>query len=105
MESPDDVTGPVNIGNPSEFSILALAQMTIEMTGSKSRIVHRPLPQDDPRQRQPDITRAREQLAWAPRTPLKDGLERTISYFEQLLAETSPAPPLAMVGGPGERAP
>jgi UDP-glucuronate decarboxylase len=87
MESPENVTGPLNIGNPEEFSIRALAELTIELTGSRSRIVHQPLPQDDPRQRQPDITRARELLAWAPRTPLKEGLIHTIDYFERLLAE------------------
>jgi UDP-glucuronate decarboxylase len=95
MESADDVTGPINIGNPNEFSILELAKMTIDLTGSKSRVVHRPLPQDDPRQRQPDISRARKHLSWAPQTPLKDGLVRTIVYFEQLLSEHTAATALA----------
>jgi UDP-glucuronate decarboxylase len=87
MATTDQVTGPVNIGNPTEFSILELATQIIEMIGSGSRIVHRPLPEDDPRQRQPDISRARELLSWAPRTPLKEGLVRTVAYFERLLSE------------------
>src|SRR5467141_2245765 len=87
MATRDQVTGPVNIGNPTEFSILELATQIIEMIGSGSRIVHRPLPEDDPRQRQPDISRARELLSWAPRTPLKEGLVRTVAYFERLLSE------------------
>jgi UDP-glucuronate decarboxylase len=81
------VTGPVNIGNSTEFTILELAMQVIEMTGSRSRIVHLPLPQDDPRQRQPDISLARELLAWTPRTPLKEGLVHTIAYFETLLID------------------
>jgi UDP-glucuronate decarboxylase len=87
MATADAVTGPVNIGNPDEFSILDLATQIVGMTGSKSRIVHRPLPQDDPRQRRPDISLAQELLSWKPRTPLKEGLARTIAYFETLLAE------------------
>jgi UDP-glucuronate decarboxylase len=87
MGTPEAVTGPLNIGNPEEFSILDLAKLTLALTGSRSRIEHRPLPQDDPRQRQPDIARARAALGWAPSTPLKDGLARTIGYFERLLAE------------------
>jgi UDP-glucuronate decarboxylase len=87
MATADAVTGPVNLGNPAEFSIIELAKAVIELTGSRSRIVHRPQPQDDPRQRRPDISRAHELLSWAPRTPLKDGLERTIAYFERLLAD------------------
>jgi UDP-glucuronate decarboxylase len=87
MQSEDDVTGPLNLGNPEEVSILDLARLAIELTGSRSRIVHRPLPDDDPRLRQPDISRANELLGWAPRTPLREGLGRTIAYFEALLAE------------------
>jgi UDP-glucuronate decarboxylase len=86
MQSAESVTGPVNLGNLDEVSMRDLAALTIELTGSRSRIVHRPLPQDDPRQRQPDIARAKELLAWAPRTPLKEGLVHTIGYFERLLA-------------------
>ena len=81
------VTGPINIGNPSEFSILQLASMVVDMTSSRSRIVHRPLPQNDPRQRRPDISRAQELLSWQPRMPLKEGLLRTIAYFEKLLSD------------------
>jgi UDP-glucuronate decarboxylase len=87
MATNDSVTGPLNIGNPTECSILELSTQIIEMVGSSSRIVHRPLPEDDPRQRRPDISRASELLSWAPRTSLKEGLIRTIVYFERLLAE------------------
>ena len=87
MQTPQDVTGPVNLGNPGEFTIRELAELTVELTGSGSGIVHKPLPADDPRQRQPDITHARELLAWEPRTPLKEGLQRTIAYFDTLLAD------------------
>ncbi|MDX7951023.1 SDR family oxidoreductase [Lichenihabitans sp. Uapishka_5] len=79
------VTGPINLGNPGEFSMLELAEMIIELVGSRSEIVFRPLPVDDPRQRQPDITQAAEKLGWAPTTPLKAGLGKTITYFDQLL--------------------
>jgi UDP-glucuronate decarboxylase len=81
MGSPDEFTGPVNLGNPREFTIRELAEMVIGLTGSSSRLVHKPLPQDDPRQRQPDITLARKQLAWEPKIPLEEGLARTIEYF------------------------
>jgi len=87
MSTPEKVTGPINIGNPTEFSMLELATMVIDMTGSRSRVVHRPLPENDPRQRRPDISRAQELLSWKPRTQLKDGLRRTITYFEKLLSE------------------
>jgi UDP-glucuronate decarboxylase len=87
MQTSDDVTGPINIGNPVEFTIRELAELTIELTGSRSKIVHAPLPDDDPRQRQPNISKARELLDWEPRTPLREGLERTIAYFDRLLAE------------------
>jgi UDP-glucuronate decarboxylase len=87
MTTEDSVTGPVNIGNSTEFTILELAMQVIEMTGSRSRIVRLPLPEDDPRQRQPDISLARELLAWTPRTPLKEGLVHTIAYFETLLID------------------
>jgi UDP-glucuronate decarboxylase len=87
MSTEDSVTGPINIGNPTEFSILDLASQVIEMTGSRSRIVHRPLPENDPRQRRPDISRAQELLSWAPTTSLKEGLIRTIAYFEKLLMQ------------------
>src|SRR5204863_2305357 len=80
MATPAEVTGPLNIGNPSELSILELATIVIELAGSRSRVVHRERPQDDPRQRRPDISRAHDLLAWAPRVQLKDGLSRTIAY-------------------------
>jgi UDP-glucuronate decarboxylase len=82
-----NVTGPVNIGNPTEFKVIELAQMTLELIGSRSRIVHRPLPENDPKQRQPDISRANDVLNWKPHVPLKEGLTKTIAYFERLLAD------------------
>ncbi|WP_457094132.1 UDP-glucuronic acid decarboxylase family protein [Microvirga sp. P5_D2] len=87
MASSRDVVGPINLGNPSEFTILELARKVIDLTGSKSKIVHRPLPQDDPRQRRPDISKAHEVLGWAPVVDLNEGLQRTIPYFEKLLRE------------------
>jgi UDP-glucuronate decarboxylase len=89
MDTPEAVTGPINIGNPDEFSMLQLASLVIELTGSRSRIVHRPKPEDDPRQRRPDISAARTTLNWAPRTPLKEGLKRTIDYFDRMLSDSS----------------
>jgi UDP-glucuronate decarboxylase len=85
MNTPDDVTGPVNLGNPTEFTILQLAENIIDLTGSSSRIEHKPLPPDDPRQRQPDITRARELLEWDPVVRLRDGLVNTVRYFDAVL--------------------
>jgi len=86
MATPQGVTGPMNLGNPGEFTIRQLAELTIEMTGSRSKLTFLPLPQDDPKQRQPDITLAREALGWQPRVPLKQGLEQTIRYFDRLLS-------------------
>jgi UDP-glucuronate decarboxylase len=86
MKTSDVVTGPVNLGNPVEFSILELASKVVALTASRSRIVHRPLPDDDPRQRRPDISKAKELLSWSPRTSLEEGLVATIAYFEQLLS-------------------
>src|SRR6266702_4473102 len=85
METPDEVTGPVNLGNPNEFSIRQLAEAVIELTGSSSKIVYRPLPEDDPKQRCPDISLAKRLLGWEPSVQLRDGLMKTIEYFEQLL--------------------
>jgi UDP-glucuronate decarboxylase len=85
MKTPDDFTGPVNTGNPGEFTILELAQMVIEYTGSKSVIEYRPLPQDDPKQRRPDITLAKAKLGWEPTVPLTEGLKKTVAYFENML--------------------
>ena len=87
MKTQDEVTGPINIGNPEEFSIATLAATVIDLTGSASRVVHKPLPQDDPRQRRPDISSAKAVLGWNPRTPLAEGLKWTIAYFEGLLRE------------------
>ena len=81
METEDSVTGPVNLGNPVEFTMNALAELVIELTGSQSQIEYRPLPADDPKQRQPDITLARVMMGWEPKVPLHAGLERTIAYF------------------------
>jgi UDP-glucuronate decarboxylase len=86
MDSPEGVTGPINLGNPGEFTIKELAEQVIDLTGSGSKMVHKPLPQDDPRQRQPDISRAADQLNWAPKVALRDGLRKTIAYFDGLLA-------------------
>ena len=88
MNSPDEFTGPVNLGNPGEFTILELAQKVISLTGSSSKIVYEPLPQDDPKQRKPDIALAKKALDWQPQTDLEEGLKKTISYFEQLIEET-----------------
>ncbi len=86
MESPPDITGPINLGNPAECTVLELAELVRELTGSRSEIVFRPLPQDDPVRRCPDITRAKTLLGWEPKTPLREGLEKTIAWFDQLLA-------------------
>jgi UDP-glucuronate decarboxylase len=86
MNSPDDVTGPINLGNPGEFTIAELADLVIAQTGTKSRIEYLPLPQDDPVRRQPNIMRARELLGWEPTVPLADGLARTVEYFRTSLA-------------------
>ena len=87
MESPPDLTGPINLGNPGEFTIFERAEMVIALTESKSKIVHRPLPEDDPRQRCPDISEALRLLAWRPTVTLEKGLKSTITYFERLLSE------------------
>jgi UDP-glucuronate decarboxylase len=83
MDTDDSFTGPVNIGNPGEFTIRQLAEQVIELTGSKSTLVHKPLPSDDPMQRQPDLTLARKHLGWEPSTALQQGLVKTIAYFEK----------------------
>jgi len=87
MNTPDAVIGPINLGNPNEFSIRELATTIIELTGARSRIIQQLLPQDDPRQRQPDISKASELLSWSPGIELKVGLKKTISYFEKLLSD------------------
>jgi UDP-glucuronate decarboxylase len=85
MNSQDDVTGPVNLGNPVEFTIRSLAEKVIELTDSSSKVVFRQLPSDDPLQRQPDISMARKMLNWEPTVPLEEGLKETIAYFEELI--------------------
>lgn len=85
MESPKDFNGPVNIGNPTEFTMLQLAEMVLKLVGSISKIVFQPLPLDDPKQRQPDITLAKSQLGWEPKVSLEDGLRETIAYFRKRL--------------------
>jgi len=87
MQTPGEVTGPVNLGNPVEFTIRQLAETVISLTGSSSKIAYRPLPEDDPRQRCPDIGLAQNLLGWAPRVQLRDGLMKTVEYFERLLRQ------------------
>lgn len=88
MGTPDNFTGPVNLGNPDEFSILELASKIIELTGSKSKIIYKPLPQDDPTQRKPDIKLAGKALKWRPKVKLEDGLKETIKYFKKLKSDS-----------------
>ena len=90
MATPAEITGPVNVGNPVEFTIMELATLVVSLVGSRSRIVHRALPENDPKQRQPDISLAQELLNWKPHVPLKEGLAKTLAYFERLLAERDP---------------
>ena len=89
MAAPDHLTGPINLGNPTETSVAELAELVIALTGSRSAITRRPLPVDDPVQRCPDISQATALLAWQPATPLNDGLARTIAYFDRLLSKRS----------------
>jgi len=84
MSAPDDLIGPVNLGNPGEFTIKELAEIIIDLTGSSSRLVYMPLPADDPRQRQPDIALARGRLGWQPTVPLREGLVKTIEWFRSI---------------------
>lgn len=83
MATEDDFTGPINLGNPGEFTMLELAQLVLELTGSKSELIYMPLPQDDPRQRKPDITLAKQKLDWEPTIPLRQGLQSVIDYFKE----------------------
>ena len=92
MDSADAVTGPINLGNTHEIEVRALAEEVLGLTGSASRLVFRPLPQDDPMQRCPDITRARAVLGWEPRVPLREGLLRTVGYFRRLLGPGGAVP-------------
>ncbi|WP_306145169.1 UDP-glucuronic acid decarboxylase family protein [Roseibium sp. MMSF_3412] len=84
MASPAELTGPINIGNPSEFTIRELAETVLDLVGGASKLIYRPLPHDDPKQRQPDISLAKSELDWSPRIPLKEGLKKTIAYFREL---------------------
>ncbi len=84
MNSREDFTGPVNLGNPGEFTMLELAELVLKLTGSKSKLIHKPLPEDDPTQRRPVIDLAKRELSWEPKIPLEEGLKRTIAYFERL---------------------
>ncbi|HEU5016511.1 MAG TPA: UDP-glucuronic acid decarboxylase family protein [Pseudolabrys sp.] len=86
MSTDDEVIGPINFGNPGEFTMVELAKQVIAMTGSRSRVVHRPLPENDPKRRRPDISQAQEILGWRPTVPLAEGLQKTIAYFEELLS-------------------
>ena len=85
MATEDSFTGPVNLGNPAEFTMLELAEMVVRLTGSKSTIIYKPLPADDPRQRKPDITLAKSKLGWEPHITLEEGLQRVIDYFKERL--------------------
>ena len=85
MDTPEGVTGPISLGNPGEYTMLELAEKVLQLTGSRSKLVFQPLPQDDPRQRKPDITLAQQHLGWKPGVPLDEGLGKTIAYFRQAL--------------------
>jgi UDP-glucuronate decarboxylase len=95
MGTPDEVTGPINLGNPAELTVKGLAERVVELTGSRSRIEYRPLPEDDPKQRQPDIALARSTLGWEPTTPLGEGLAKTVAYFDRLLKSGEATPDLS----------
>jgi UDP-glucuronate decarboxylase len=97
METGDDVTGPINLGNPGEFTMIELAETVLDLTGSRSKLVFLPLPADDPKQRRPDIGRARAVLGWEPKVPLREGLTATIAYFERLLQRAPAAAAKAVV--------
>jgi UDP-glucuronate decarboxylase len=92
MAAPDDLAGPVNLGNPDEFTILELANLVIELTGSRSKVVYKELPADDPVRRQPDITLAKTRLGWSPQTPLREGLKKTIEWFRGIRWDEFRAP-------------
>ena len=88
MNSRDDFIGPVNLGNPGEYTIKQLAELTIELTGSSSKLIYKPLPADDPTRRQPDITLAKKELQWEPKVPLREGLQKTIDWFKTIDPES-----------------
>jgi UDP-glucuronate decarboxylase len=87
MDSEPDFTGPVNIGNPTELTMLELAETVLKLVGGKSKLEFKPLPSDDPKQRRPDISLAKEKLGWEPRVPVEDGLKRTVNYFRSVLTQ------------------
>ena len=105
MASPADLTGPINLGNPEEISIAALAELVLELTGSSSVIEYGPLPEGDPVRRLPDISLAREALGWSPRTGLRDGLGRTIDFFRELIGDAAAPPPERRARRPAGEAP
>jgi UDP-glucuronate decarboxylase len=92
MDAPDDCVGPINLGNPDEFTIMELAKLVIELTSSRSKIVHKDLPTDDPTRRRPDISLAKKRLGWSPTTPLREGLEKTIAWFRTIRWDEYRAP-------------
>lgn len=92
MQTPSDVTGPINIGNPHEFTIRELAELIVKLTGTKSKLRFQPLPSDDPRQRRPDISEAKLALKWEPKIQLREGLTKTITYFENILRKEASVP-------------
>jgi len=87
MNAGDEVVGPINMGNPGEFTMIELAEKVLRLTGSTSKLIHMPLPQDDPKQRRPDITKAKQFLGWEPTVALEQGLERTIDYFKKVVTQ------------------
>ena len=101
MESPAEITGPINLGNPVEFTMLELAELVLKETGSSSSFIRRPLPQDDPKQRQPDITFAKQRLGWTPQVPLSGGLKPTTAYFHSLLSDLAALNPTLISASPG----
>jgi UDP-glucuronate decarboxylase len=103
MNTQDSVTGPMNLGNPGEFTIRELAEKVIDLTGSKSKMIRKPLPADDPMQRKPDITFAKKALGWEPKINLEAGLKRTIAYFENLLREEIKSAKRAAKAKPAKR--
>jgi UDP-glucuronate decarboxylase len=105
MNTPDDFTGPVNLGNPTENTILELAQAVIDLVGSRSKLVRKPLPSDDPRQRCPDITLAKKNLDWQPAVPLRQGLKKTIEYFARLLSRKEHRTPVPIKSVSAKRLP
>jgi UDP-glucuronate decarboxylase len=98
MATGDDITGPINTGNPGEFTMIELAKQVIEITNSKSKLVYKPLPSDDPKQRRPDITKAKKHLGWEPKVQLREGLTRTAAYFDDLIKKSRHVPTMAGVG-------